>query len=280
MSAPSIVTIAHLTLYDARRRKILAAAALCAAVFLAVFSTAIVAASREMARNPPPFLTRQANLAVFSVLGLYAANFLSVLLSALLPVDALSGEIDSGVMQTLASKPVRRSDIVLGKWLGYGVVVVSYFLVVAVGVLLATRLAAGYLALNIRVALPLMVLELLVMLSVSIAGGTRLGTVTNGIATLGFYGVAFIGGWVEQFGALSGLQSARTLGIAVSLISPPDTLWRLAAYYLQPDIVRTLGNGGPFSAASVPSSMMVWWAFGFTVLTVCAAVYSFRDRQL
>ena len=277
---PSILTIAHLTLYDARRRKILTAAALCAAVFLAVFTTAIAFATRELMEKPPSFIERQATFAVFSILGLYAANFLSVLLAALLPVDALSGEIDSGVMQTLASKPIRRSEIVLGKWLGYGLVIVTYFLVVAGGVLLATRVAAGYVALNIGMALPLMVLELLVMLSVSIAGGTRLGTVTNGIATLGFYGVAFIGGWVEQFGALSGLQSARTVGIGVSLISPPDTLWRLAAYYLQPDIVRTLGNGGPFSAASVPSALMVWWAAGFTAVSLACAVYSFRNRQL
>jgi len=276
----SILTIAHLTLYDARRRKILAAAALCAAVFLAVFTTAIALATRELIAKPPSFIERQATFAVFSILGLYAANFLSVLLAALLPVDALSGEIDSGVMQTLASKPIRRSEIVLGKWLGYGLVIVAYFLTVAGGVLIATRLAAGYLALNIRVALPLMVLELLVMLSVSIAGGTRLGTVTNGIATLGFYGIAFIGGWVEQFGALAGLQSARTLGIGVSLISPPDTLWRLAAYYLQPDVVRTLGNAGPFSAASVPSALMVWWAAAFVLVTVSVAVYSFRRRQL
>jgi Cu-processing system permease protein len=276
----SILTIAHLTLYDARRRKILTAAALCGGLFLTVFSTAVFLAARDMAQNPPPFLVRQTNLAVFSVMGLYAANFLSVLLAALLPVDALSGEIDSGVMQTLASKPVRRADIVLGKWLGYGVVITTYFLIVGGGVLTATRLAAGYQALNVSVAIPLMVLELLLMLSVSIAGGTRLGTVTNGIATLGFYGVAFIGGWVEQIGALSGIQSARTFGVAVSLVSPPDTLWRLAAYYLQPDIVRSLGSGGPFSAASVPSAMMVWWAFGFMVLTLAAALYSFRNRQL
>lgn len=276
----SILTIAHLTLYDARRRKILVAAALCAAVFLAVFTTAIALATRELVAKPPSFIERQGTFAVFSILGLYAANFLSVLLAALLPVDALSGEIESGVMQTLASKPIRRSEIVLGKWIGYGLVIVTYFLVVAGGVLIATRLAAGYLALNIRVALPLMVLELLVMLSVSIAGGTRFGTVTNGIATLGFYGIAFIGGWVEQFGALAGLQSARTLGIGVSLISPPDTLWRLAAYYLQPDVVRTLGSGGPFSAASVPSALMVWWAAGFVLVTVSLAVYSFRSRQL
>ena len=33
----------------------------------------------------------------------------SVLFAVLLPVDTLSGEIDSGVMQTLASKPIGRA---------------------------------------------------------------------------------------------------------------------------------------------------------------------------
>src|SRR5881394_3311530 len=98
MIMPAFLTIAHLTLFDARRRKMLAAAALCGALFLTVFWTVAFFTAREMARNPPPFLTRQANLVVLSSLGLYAANFLSVLLAALLPVDALSGEIDSGVM--------------------------------------------------------------------------------------------------------------------------------------------------------------------------------------
>ena len=167
----------------------------------------------------------------------------------------------------------------LGKWLGYAVVIVVYFLVLAAGVLLAPRLAADYQPLNFGVAIPLMVLELLLMLTVSIAGGTRFGTVTNGIATIGFYGVAFIGGWVEQIGALTGIKSARMLGIGVSLLSPPDTLWRLSAYYLQPDLLRTLG-AGPFSAASVPSPLMVWWAVGFTGLVLLGALVSFGRRQL
>jgi ABC-type transport system involved in multi-copper enzyme maturation permease subunit len=182
-------------------------------------------------------------------------------------------------MQTLASKPLRRSDIVLGKWVGYAVVIVTYFVAIAGGVLLAIRLAAGYQQLNARVALPLMLLELILLLTVSIAGGTRFGTVTNGILTLGFYGVAFIGGWVEQIGALTGINSARTLGIAVSLVSPPDTLWRLSAYYMMPDVLRTLG-ATPFSSASVPSTLMVWWAGGFTLVMLAVAVRSFHSRQL
>jgi ABC-type transport system involved in multi-copper enzyme maturation permease subunit len=277
---PALLTIAHLTLYDARRRKMLSAAAVCGGLFLAVFWTISFLVAREMERNPPPFVQRQINLLMLSLFGLYAANFFSVLLAALLPVDALSGEIDSGVMQTLASKPVRRSDIVLGKWLGFGAVTVTYFLVLAGGVMMATRLMAGYQQLNIGLAIPLMLLELVLLHTVSIAGGTRLGTVTNGIMTLGFYGVAFIGGWVEQLGTLGGIQSARTVGVAMSLFSPPDSMWRLAAYYMQPDILRSLGAVGPFAAASVPSALMVWWAAGFTAAMLLAALASFRTRQL
>ena len=280
MNMPALLTIAHLTLYDARRRKILSAAAACGAVFLAVFWTVSFFVARDLEQNPPGFVQRQINLVILSLFGLYAANFLSVLLASLLPVDALSGEIDSGVMQTLASKPVRRADIVLGKWLGFGAVIVTYFLALAAGVLGATRWIAGYQQLNLWIAIPLMLLELVVMHTISIAGGTRLGTVTNGIMTIGVYGAAWIGGWVEQLGTIGGIQSARAIGVTVSLLSPADSMWRLAAYYLQPDIVRSLGNAGPFAGGSVPSALMVGWALGFTAAALAFAVYSFGRRQL
>jgi hypothetical protein len=63
-------------------------------------------------------------------------------------------------------------------------------------------------------------------------------------------------------------------------VSPADTMWRLAAYYLQPDIIRTLGDAGPFAGGSVPSAAMVWWALGFTALTLAFGIASFRRRQL
>ena len=75
--------------------------------------------------------------------GLFAANFLSVLFAVLLPVDTLSGEIDSGVIQTVASKPIRRADIVIGKWLGHAVIVISHNLAEVFQV--ADRIAVLYL---------------------------------------------------------------------------------------------------------------------------------------
>jgi ABC-2 type transport system permease protein len=274
-----ILTIARLTLFEARRKRILFAAILCGVAFLAVFATGMLLAYRDLSRRPVSFVDRQATLVLLTVAGLYAVNFLSVLFAVLLPVDAISGEIDSGVMQTLVSKPVRRADVVLGKWLGHGLVVAAYLLALAGGVLLVSRLVSGFVPPNVAAAISLMVLEVTLLTTVSMAGGTRLSTVTNGIASLGFYGIAFIGGWVEQIGGIAGVQSARTLGIVVSLISPADSLWRLGAYYLQPALVRDLGPA-VFTSAAVATPLMVWWAGAFTVLMLVVAVRSFDKRQL
>jgi Cu-processing system permease protein len=116
--------------------------------------------------------------------------------------------------------------------------------------------------------------------TVSIAGGTRLSTVTNGITALGFYGIAFIGGWVEQIGAMTGVSSARTIGTVASLISPPDSLWRRAAWELQPPLLRDVGETLISAVASVPSPLAVWWAIAFTITLLGWATWSFERRAL
>src|SRR5262245_48367023 len=157
-----VVAIAHLTLAEARRRRIVSAALLCAVAVLAVFTTAVFFASRPRA-NPATFIERQIMFTVLTMAGLYAVNFLSVLFAVLLPVDSLSGEIDSGVMQTLAVKPVRRSAIVIGKWLGNTLIVGAYLIVLVTGVLVSVRVIAGFVTVNLTRALPLMLLEVVLL---------------------------------------------------------------------------------------------------------------------
>src|SRR6188768_3392596 len=185
----SILTIAQLTIWEARRKRVLVAALVCGLVFAAVFAVAVFLVSSNFEGHEP--LRRQFDFVLLTVFGLFGANFLSVLFAVLLPIDTLSGDIDSGVMQTLASKPIRRADIVLGKWLGHWLIVVSYMLLLCSMVMAVTWLAGRTVRIGFLDALPLLVLELTVMLSVTIAGGTRFTTVTNGVVALGVYGVAF-----------------------------------------------------------------------------------------
>jgi ABC-type transport system involved in multi-copper enzyme maturation permease subunit len=74
----------------------------------------------------------QAEMSNFLLMaGLYAVTFLSVAMGALLAADTLAGEINSGSIQTIVAKPVRRSDVVFGKWLGFAGLLGLYAILMA-----------------------------------------------------------------------------------------------------------------------------------------------------
>ncbi len=265
-----IFTIAQLTVHEALRKRVLLAALLLGLAFLLVFGLGFYFAFREIeleeigSRASPA--QRTIVFLFFTMAGLYAVNFLMVMMAVLLPVDTLSGEIRSGAIQSLVTKPLRRSEVVLGKWLGYWVILAGYLLLMAGGVLLVARFIS-------QTSPPTFLLTL------SIAGGTRLSTLANGVMVFGLFGLAFIGGWIEQIGSLFENETARYVGIVASLLVPSEALWQLAAYNMQPSLVRDM-TLTPFSPASVPSSLMVVWVVGYTGLVLLLGLWSFRTRDL
>ena len=273
------LTIIHMTLHEAMRRKILVASLVCGIGFLAVYATGLHFALAGMSRQGVDFLERRLITNFFTLAGLYAVNFLVVMTAVLLPVDTVSGEIASGVIQTVASKPVRRSTIVFGKWSAYVLLTTGYLALLAGGVLAIAKIRGDFTPPNPHIGLPLMMLEGVVLVTLSIAGGTRLSTVTNGVMAFGLYGLAFIGSWVEQIGAMTDNDAARRVGIVASLIMPTESMWQLAAHHMQPPIMGEL-QLTPLSPASVPSPAMVWWTAAYVTVWMVAAVTSFRKRPL
>lgn len=275
-----LLTIFQLTLHEARRRRILTATLIGALAFLVLYGVGFHFIARNIAKEVGTEVVRQRMLLNFLTLaGLYATHFLTVMTAVLLPVDTLSGEIATGVVQTVASKPVRRSTIVLGKWLAYSVVGIVYFLLVAGGVLLIARFIGHFTPPGILVGFPLLALEVMVFVSVSLAGGARLSTVTNGVLAFGLYGLAFIGGWVEQVGTIAGNRAAQNVGTVASLLMPTEALWQRASWFMQPSIMRDL-QMTPFSMGSLPSPAMVWYAAIWAALVLLWGIQGFRKRPL
>jgi ABC-type transport system involved in multi-copper enzyme maturation permease subunit len=281
MSAPNgLLVVTGLTLREAARRRILLAALIAGAAFLTLFGLGLFFVVRDVASNATmSLIERRVLLNVLTLAGLYAANLLTVMTAVLLPEDTLSGEISSGVMQTLAVRPIRRRDIVLGKWLGHWIVMASYFALLSGGVLAVTAGLAHFTPPRTELGLPLMLLGGTVLLTLSIAGGSRLSTVTNGMLAFGLFGLAFIGNWVEQIGAMAGNNAAQQIGTVASLLMPGEALWQLAASHMQPAILRDLG-ASPFSPVSVPSTAMIWWAVGYVVVVLALGLRSFGRRAL
>jgi Cu-processing system permease protein len=274
------LTMAHLTLHEARQRKVLFAMLILGLAFLSLFTTGFYFISRnvqtEHGMSPQG---RQLVLSNVVMAGFYAVNFLLVMTAVLTPVDTISGEIGSGVIQTLVTKPVRRSEILLGKWLGYWMILLIYLTLMTGGILLAVRVIGKFTPPDLKIGIPLMLLEGTLLLTLSIAGGTRLSTIANGVMVFGLYGLAFIGGWMEQIGTLLGNSTTRYIGIISSLVVPSESLWQLAAYRMQPPLMRDL-HLTPFSPVSIPSSNMVVWAAIYTIVVLGVALRQFSQRNL
>lgn len=272
-----VAVLTAVAFHEARRRKVLLLAFALGLVFLTVFAWGFRAAVGA-ADNAPPAVQRL-QLNILTLAGLYVVNFLAAVTAVALPVDALSGDIASGVVHTLLTKPVRRWAIVVGKWLGVLALVTLYLCFMAGGVLLVARLTAGYTPPNAPAALGAMWLGSAVLLTMTIAGGTRLSTLANGVVVFGLYGVAFIGGWMERIGAALGNATARNLGVVSSLLVPTEAMWQYAAALLQPPLLRQVGFG-PFSAAVTPSPLMLGWAVGCVAVNLALAVWWFERRDL
>jgi ABC-type transport system involved in multi-copper enzyme maturation permease subunit len=279
-STHTIATITWLTFHEARQRKMVLLALILGLLFLGLFSLGFWFIQREIQlSNDVPAMMRDSIYNFFLMAGLYVVHFLTVMIAIFSSVDTVSGEITTHTIQAIATKPVRRWHIIMGKWLGFAAMVSLYLLLLTGGIMLSVYLMVGYIPPNPVQGILLLMLEALVLISLSLLGGTFFSTMSNGVALFMLYGLAFIGAWVEQIGSLLQSGNAVRIGIISSLLMPVEALWRRAAYLMQPSISRELGVT-PFSTSSVPAPAMVVYAGVYAVAALVLAMYAFSRRDL
>lgn len=277
--------LARMTFREAIRRRIVLTGLVLGILFLVVYSIGFymifTEISRETASEATAFarVTRNEMSNFLLLAGLYAVAFLSVAMGALLSADTLAGEISSGTIQTIVTKPLRRSDVVLGKWLGFAGLLGLYLLLMSGGTVLSVFLQSGYLPRNLLSGLLLIYLEALFVMTFSLACSSAMPALATGGTVFGLYGLAFIGGWIEQIGAIINNQTAIQVGIFTSLLFPTEAIWRRAAYEMQSALGAVL-QMSPFVTLSVPNFLMVVYAVLYLLMALAAAVRIFRNRDM
>ncbi len=286
----SIWIITKMTFREALRKKIVLTGLLLGICFLLVFSLGFhlimqqieieiaedIAAGLNQAGNR---LGQREAINMLTLAGLYAVTFLSIAMGALLGADTLSGEINSGTIQTIVTKPIRRADVVLGKWLGFALLLGLYFILIGGGVILSVFLRSGYVPRNLAAGMSLIYLEMLLVMTISIACSSFLSALATGGTVFGLYGLAFIGGWVEQIGTMLKNQTAVNVGILTSLLIPSESLWRRAAFEMQSPLSGMTGMS-PFGTASVPSPLMIVYAALYLMMALILGIRIFHKRDL
>jgi ABC-type transport system involved in multi-copper enzyme maturation permease subunit len=193
--------------------------------------------------------------------------------------DSVSGEIASFTIQAVATKPIHRWQILLGKWLGFAAMVAAYVFLVFGGVVAIGYFIGGVRPHGAMAGGSFVYLECLLVLTLTFLFGTMFSTLTNGVIVLGMHGIAFIGGWLEQIGTVTQSDRLVNLGILSSMIMPTESIWRRASFVMQSSLNRAL-DFSPFATRSAPSSTMMVYAIAYLVVALTFALYRFQQRDL
>jgi ABC-2 type transport system permease protein len=271
--------MAGVTMREAARRRIVWTALIAAALLLGVFAIALRLQVLEFqGRAMSPFIRYQVDAGMVMI-GLYTCDLLAVVLTILTSIDTLAGEIRSGTIQAIATKPLARWQILAGKYVGFLIMIAVYVAATFSATIAVGHAVTGVAPVHVLRGFLLIVFECLIALAVTFMLGTWFSTLTTGVLALGLQGLAFMGGWLEQVSGFSQSAQIIRLGVISSLVMPTESLWRRAAYEMQTPLAGSL-RFSPFANVSIPSPTAVAYAGLFLCVVLAVALAHFRRRDL
>jgi Cu-processing system permease protein len=272
--------MAGITLREAARKKILWTTLLAGLGFLVVFGIALHIQIADFSRSDTPPFVRYEILSGMLMVGLYTVDLLAVVMTILTSVDTIAGEISSGTIHAIATKPMARWQIVIGKWIGFAGMLAVYVVLMFGGITAVTSAIAGIAPQHPVQGTVLVFLECLIALSLSFLFGAWFSTLTNGVIVLGLHGLAFMGGWLEQMSGFTEGSRLAMVGVVASLVAPTEAVWRRAAFVMESPLAGSLPQFAIFSDVSIPSPTMLLYATFYLLLALGIAIFHFHWRDL
>jgi ABC-type transport system involved in multi-copper enzyme maturation permease subunit len=282
------LTIARLTIAEAGRRRIVWV--LLGLTFLTVALTTwgverLVSLARAGTANELEIFV---GVSQILILVAFMFSFVLAMTAAFLGAPAIAADLESGIAHAILARPIRRADLVLGRWLGLVAIVVAYAAGSGLLEIAGVRLVTGYAPPEPLLAVAFLSAQAVVLLTVAILLSTRLPAIAAGAICVVLFGL----GWMA--GVFAGIGRALDAGPLVAAaeasrwLLPTDGLWRGTIYGLEPPpvVFVALGRGGavaqanPFFAAAPPSNGFMAWCALWIAIVLALAVVSLARRDL
>jgi ABC-type transport system involved in multi-copper enzyme maturation permease subunit len=277
----TVLTIAALTLREAYRRRVLLAVTGLTAVLLLVSGWGF---SRLAAQSMTSGETRL-TASILLNLVMFGFSLIAALGTAFLAGPTLAGETESGIALALLARPVRRSAVLLGKWLGLVTFGSGFVVVAGLAQCLVVRQTVGYWPPNPAGALALLAAQTVVLLTLALLLSTAVSPMASGVVAVGLFGATWIAGVVGGIGASLGNESVERVGTISRVLLPTDGLWRGAMRAFQ-DPRALLEFGGsdavafPFLSASGLTVAYLVWTVAWVAMVWGLAATSFVRKDL
>jgi ABC-type transport system involved in multi-copper enzyme maturation permease subunit len=283
----SIVTIAMMTVREVSRRRLVLALVVLSGVAIALTGWGFSRLPGLHDRGVP--LTNAELLAISSQLLIFVLFMFSAVLglgAVMVAAQSVSAEVESGQALAVLARPIERAQVILGKWLGLGALIVVYAAVATTVEFLVVRWATGYLPPHPVEAAAFVAAEGLVLLTLTLCLSVRLSGITAGVIALMLFFITWIAGVAGAVGTVLNNGPIEATGTISRMLLPSDGLWRGAIFNLEPATVVAVASGSreaaanPFTSLTAPAGAYLAWSAAWVVAVVFLTILAFRRREL
>ncbi|MEV5412942.1 ABC transporter permease [Thermopolyspora sp. NPDC052614] len=282
MNARTILTVAALTLREAARRRVLRSLAALTIVLLALSAWGFSRIHAEFGG----LTSGESRIAAAVVLNLvmFGLSLISALGTAFLAGPTLAGETESGTALAILARPIRRSAVLLGKWLGLVLFGGGFVALAGLTQFLIVWTTAGYWPPQPLTGLALLTAQAIVLLTLGLLLSTAISPMASGIVAVGLFGATWVAGVVGAVGEALANDSVARVGTVSRVLLPTDGLWRGAMNAFQdPTLLSQFSEafeGHPFLSTASPTATYLAWATLWVALILGLAAVSFQRRDL
>lgn len=283
-----MITIALLTLREAARRRILAVLLLLTLATVALTGWGVERLATLAREGGVNELQIRIGVSQVLILVAFMFSFVLAMTAAFLGAPAIAGDIESGVAQSILARPIRRADLLIGRWLGLSIVVGGYAIgaglleIAVVGAVTGHTPPEPFLAVGFLAGQSIVVLSLAVLLS------TRLPSIAGGAICVVMFGLAWMAGVFAGIGQLFDVGALVSVARASRWIFPTDGLWRGVVFGLEPPLVvfgagaaaGSRAEANPFFASTPPPAGFVIWSVVWIAIVLAIAAWSLERREV
>lgn len=280
-------TIALSTFKEIYRKRIFHFITLLTILYLILLGIIFNFMSKEIPKNTGIIDVVLNISSVISVLGFYFSSMLVAFLTVMLSIGVVSSELESGTILTILTKPIKRREYILGKYLGTALLIISYSAILYIAVIIISTISTVSIIKTFGVftlakGFLFFILQPLTILALSLYGSTKFKTLNNGILTIAIYLLGTIGGVMEQIGALTNNNSLSTIGIISSLISPFEVIYRkmISTIFSSLGSFNLLDGFGMLNQSTAPSRWMIVYVFAYLLFFILMSIKGFNKKDI
>jgi Cu-processing system permease protein len=276
--------VAGYALREAVRRRVILVVLLLTVGFLALYGLGCAVTFDQVDSLAADDQLDDRVLAGSTLLGLamFTILFLGTVLAVFLTLGAVRGDAERGLLQPLVVRPVGRTSLLLGRFVGAAAVCALYVAGVYAAAVVITGIAGDWWPdqpIGPGVGL---VLAVVVVAAISLLGSIFLSSTANGIAVFMLFGAGLAAGLLGQIGDALAVQTLRDVAKVASWVLPFEALYQAGLHGLTAEtsgITGVIVKLGPFGGAQRAGAWLWVWTAVYLALIAVAGRATFARRD-